>query len=262
MKKMLLTLALCMVGWSQAQAAGTLQVQGAAGARQVFKKVKAVKCSTTEREKCDEAIFFDLNKGVSLPAGSYIVGFENSIYPGRVEVRDGASVTIYLEKLTIPSSIRGDKIKVYRDFSSNIEQRKVLDSLYAMKRHFFRLNKTNLGDLYLAGQWDAEFVQRLAYAGCASMQSDNPYYPEDARAVCAAWKGARNGEGLRPLFTFNSDGTLEERWVTRPGDINKVKHPRYLVSIPVRDTDFVGVFPGVYKVQGTGAAVTVKVGRF
>lgn len=262
MKKILLTLALCLVGWSQAQAAGTLQVQGAAGARQVFKKVKAVKCSTTEREKCDDPVFFDLNKSTSLPAGSYIVGFENSIYPGRVEVRDGANVTIYLEKLTIPSSIRGDKIKVYRDFSANIEQRKVLDSVWAMKRHFFRLNKTNLGDLYLAGQWDTEFVQRLAYAGCASVNANDPYFPEDARSICSAWKSARNGEGLRALFSFGNDGTFEERWITRPGDVNRIKHPKYLVSIPVRDSDFVGVFPGVYKVQGTGSAVSVKVGRF
>lgn len=262
MKKMLLTLAVCLVGWSQAQAAGKLEVKGAAGARQVFKKVKAIKCSTTEREKCDSAIFFDLNNATSVPAGSYIVGFENSLYPGRVVVRDGATTTIYLEKLTVPSSIRGENIKIYRDFGATIEQRKVTDTLYAMKRHFFRLNKSNLGDLYLAGQWDSEWVQRLAYAGCLSVQANDPYYPEDARAVCTAWKSAKNGDGLRSLFTFNSDGTFVERWVTRPGDVNNMKHPRYLVSIPVRGSDFVGVFPGVYKVQGSGAAVSVKVGRF
>ncbi len=61
-------------------------------------KVKAVRCAVGQRGACDAPIFFDLNKPASVPAGSYLIGFENSIYPDIVEVSSGSTTTLNLEK--------------------------------------------------------------------------------------------------------------------------------------------------------------------
>ncbi|MNK38598.1 hypothetical protein D3C87_571910 [compost metagenome] len=263
MKKILLTLStLLMAGLAHAQSTGTLQVSGEAGRFQIFQKVKAVRCDSIRRGECDAAIFFDLNKPQAVAPGSYIVGFENSIYPGFVKVDAGRTTDLYLEKVTVPAKVKGTKIRVYRDMGQAIEQNKILFSMYTMGRHFFRLDKDNFGDLYLTGTWERDFVQRLTYETCSRISAYREV-PETAKAVCDTWNGAASYADLGSIYKFNSDGTIVEAWVTYPGDVINTKHPRYLVGAPMSADDFVAVFPGAYKVQAEGKntpAVQVRAG--
>lgn len=259
MKNTLVGIGIFLIGaMAQAQVMGSLQVSGEAGKSQIFQKVKAVRCEKDQRGKCDTAVFFDLNKPQALKAGNYIVGFENSIYPGWVTVEAGGLTQLNLEKVAVPSQITGSKIKVYRDMSAAVEQNKVLFAMYAMNKHFFRLDKENFGDLYLTGAWERDFVQRFTYEICPKIENYTKA-PEEAVVVCTAWNTATDYSGLRPLYTFNVDGTIVESWVTFPGDVITSKHLRYLVSTPMSAADFVAVFPGVYSFQGNASRKTVSV---
>ncbi len=249
---------------SVSAASGYLQVNGTAGKFQIFQKVKAVRCDMSRRGACDAPITLDLNKVQSLPAGDYLVGFESSMYPGVVNVQVGQNTVLNLERLAVPSSVRGQKIRVYRDFSQNTEQQKMFLEMFAMNRHFNRLEKENFGDLYLTGSWERDFVQRFTYEICPKLNAYGEV-PAEAKDICNAWNNAQSPADLAPLYQFNNDGTLQELWVTYPGDVVSSKHPRYLVSAPMTADDFVAVFPGAYKVQVEGSkgstAVSLRVGN-
>lgn len=267
MKYLLMTLMMMFAATgASAQSMGALRVDGERGKFQIFAKVKAVRCSTETRGTCDPAIYFDLNEAKAVPAGAYLLGFENTIYPELVQVRSGETRTIVLEKLTVPSSVKGDKIRVYRDFASLVEQKKMYLTMFYMNRHFFRLDKENFGDLYLTGSWDRDFVQRFTYEVCPKIDAYGEVSP-GARSVCRAWNTASKPQDLRELFNFAEDGTFEEMWVTFPGDVIPTVHPKYMVSVPIGEADFVSVFPGAYRFQGEGAkgkpgkSVVVKAGR-
>lgn len=248
---------------ASAQSMGALQVNGVAGKFQIFQKVKAVRCNTQQRGACDDPVYLNLNKAEALATGSYLVGFENSLYPDLVVVESGKTTTLNLERIAVPSRVRGQKIRVYRDFSTLVEQRKIYLEMFYMNRHFFRLDANNFGDLYLSGAWERDFVQRFTYDTCARINT----YGEtsiSAETVCKAWNKAKGPNDLREIFEFSSDGTFREMWVTYPGDVVPSKHPRYLVSTPMTEQDFVAVFPGAYKVQAEGknmVAISVKSGN-
>lgn len=252
---------LLFAGLTQAQSMGVMQVNGQPGKFQLFQKVKAIRCDSTKRGACDDPVFFDLNKPQALQEGTYIVGFENSINPSFVRISSGQTTHLNLERIAAPSSIRGQKIRVYRDFSNVTEQNKILMSMFYMKRHFFRLDKANFGDLYLTGAWERDFVQRFSYNVCGRLRD----FDANAEAIenCNFWIKAQSPQDLAGMYAFNADGTFIENWVTEPGDVIPSKHPRYLVSAPMTDQDFVAVFPGVYKFQAEGKnmpAVSVKTG--
>ena len=262
MKNWMMTTALVMfAGFAQAQSTGSLQVNGQPGKFQIFQKVKAVRCVLGQRGTCDAPVFFNLNTPQAVPTGTYLVGFENSIYPEPVNVDAGATTTLNLETVAVPAQVRGTKIRAFRDLSALIEQKKIYLTMFAMNRHFFRLDKENFGDLYLTGAWDRDYVQRFTYEVCPRLDS----YGETAAAarnVCKAWNTAKEPNGLRDLFNFSSDGTFQEMWVTFPGDVVPSKHPRYLVSAPMTEADTIAVFPGVYRFQADGKTTSsaVKVG--
>lgn len=236
---------------SLAQGVGSLRVVGEPGKFQIFQKVKAVRCRQDMRGACDSPVFFDLNVAQSLPSGSYLVGFENSLYPDLVNVQAGRTVDLSLVKLSVPPNLQGNRIRVYRDFSRVIEQKKIYLEMYWMNRHFFRLDASNFGDFYLAGAWEREVVQRFTYEACPKI---NLYgeVSDSAKVVCKAWNSAKNPFDLRELYNFAGDGTFTEMWVTYPGDVIPSKHNRYLVSAPMTTQDFVSVFPGAYKFQAEG----------
>lgn len=253
---------LLFAGWAQAQAPamGSLQVNGQAGKFQIMQKVKAIRCDTAKRGACNDPVFFNLNTPQEVPEGTYIVGFENSINPDLVRVTAGQTTNLNLERVNIPAGVTGKKIRVYRDFSNSIEQNKILMSMFYMKRHFFRLDKENFGDLYLTGAWERDFVQRFSYNLCPRLSQYNAN--DEAKSICAAITQATTPSGLAAMYSFSDDGTFIENWVTEPGDVIPSKHPRYLVSAPMTDQDFVAVFPGAYKVQAEGSkkAISVKTG--
>lgn len=172
MKNWMITTALIMfAGLAQAQSTGSLQVNGQPGKFQIFQKVKAVRCVLGQRGTCDAPVFFNLNTPQALPPGTYLVGFENSIYPEPVTVDAGGVTTLNLETVAVPAQVRGARIRAYRDLSTLIEQKKIYLTMFAMNRHFFRLDKENFGDLYLTGAWDRDYVQRFTYEICPRLDS-------------------------------------------------------------------------------------------
>lgn len=249
---------------AQAQSVGSLLVQGEASRFQIFQKVKVVRCDTATRSACDAPVFLDLNKPISLPVGQYIVGYENSIHPGLVSIQAGAATRLRLERLQVPSSMVGQKVKVYRDLSQEVEQNKILTSMFYLKRHFFRVNKDTFGDLYLTGSWDRDFIQRFTYEACGNIASW-ARAEDRAKVVCAAYNNATQPSGLKEMYTFGSDGTMTELWVTYPGDVFASKHPRYMVATPLKDAEFISVFAGAYKFESMeteGLAVSIRVGSY
>lgn len=100
---------------------GSLTVLGQAGAMQYSNQVVAQKCEVPEAtvnaktgmrkliKKCDTPIKFSLNNLQNLESGSYIVGFENTIYPGFVQISAGSHVQIELQKITISSQLAKEK---------------------------------------------------------------------------------------------------------------------------------------------------------
>lgn len=266
MKNIWLTLSILLFAGLAQAGTGALQVNGQAGNLQLFQKVKAVRCDMNRRGACDAPVFFGLNSPASVEAGTYIVGFENSIYPDVVTVSPGRTTSLYLETIRVPSQVKGQRIRVYRDFSSLVEQKKIYLTMFAMKRHFFRLDKDNFGDLYLTGAWERDFVQRFTYEGCTYTINNkgNDNIPRSAVSICEAFRDAKQPSDIREAYNFSNDGTFTEMWVTFPGDVIPSKHPRYLVSAPMTDQDFVAVFPGAYKVQAEGKnmpSISVKVGN-
>lgn len=261
MKMQFLTVLSVMLfaGSAWAQAVGTLAVNGAGGENQGFRKVKAVRCDTAQRGSCDNPVFFDLNKPTTVPAGSYIVGFENSINPDLVQVREGQTTTLQLERIDIPTNMKDNNVRVYRDMGKLVEQKKIYLTMFYMKRHFFFLDKDNFGDLYLAGAWERDFVQRFTYEACVGF--DRGYDPPSsvlrAEQLCKAWDSAKTPSDLRQLFDFGvqageKDGSFDQMWVTNPSDMLVMKHPRYLVAVPIKGSTFVSVFPGAYRISAEG----------
>lgn len=250
-------------GLAQAQSMGALQVNGQPGKFQIFQKVKAIRCTLEKRGACDAAVFLDLNKAQEMPSGAYLVGFENSIYPDVVKIDAGKTVTLNLQTMKVPSGIRGNKIRVYRDFSSTIEQKKIFLTVFMLNRHFFRLDDQNFGDLYLTGSWERDAVQRFTYEFCPRVESYGSI-DKAASLLCKTWNNATEPNALKDFYIFNDDGTFQEMWVTYPGDVFPSKHSRYLVSAPLGEGDVVAVFPGVYKFSGEGknsTPISVTVGQ-
>lgn len=249
-KKLSIALIVFFSAFAEAQTMGTLQINGKAGKFQLFQKVKAVRCNLSKRGDCAEPLFLDLNKPQAVQPGFYLLGFENTLHPDIVEIRSEQTVVLNLKTLSVPA---GERVKVYRDFSSSSEQNKILMAMYYMNRHFFRLENENFGDLYLTSSWSRDFVQRFSYEICPKIKSYGDV-AKKALEVCQAWNSATGSSGLKNLYDFSksTDGTFVENWVTIPGDAIPSKHPRYLVSVPTDEETTVAVFPGAYKIQIQG----------
>lgn len=236
---------------------GVIQVLGKAGEYQVFKKVKAVRCDTTTRGACDVAVSFDLNVQTNLPEGNYLLSFENSMYPGFVQVRANAPVVVQLQTVAAIPAVKGSNGKnssqtfiVYRDFTQQIEQQKLLWEMFYLKRHMNRLEKDNYGALYLADAWSQDFVQRFNFDACSKLNTfAEP--TSQAKEICSTWNNARSPNDLYPLFFDAKTGNLKEMWVTAPGDVLSFEHPRHLISAPIKGAGTVQAFEGAYKTLQT-----------
>lgn len=252
-------------------AAGSLQVNGEPGLYQYFRQVKAQRCSEPLRSYdevkkrfqwtsgCDKAVYFDLNTPVELPEGNYILGYENSIFPGFLNLKSGEIKTVDLVKIEVPKSLRNDtSIRVFRDFSSHAEQTKLLFQYYYVGKHFFRMtNRYSFGDYYLVDPSKTDIMQRVDYRFCNLIKLYR--VREHAQFVCDAWNSAQSFMDLADLFRFEYNGTFQEAWVTHPGDLQALKHSRHLVSAPITGKDFVSVFPGSYMFYGETSKKSVTV---
>lgn len=233
-----------------AEGEGTLTVNGEAGPSQVFKKVMAIRCDPAVRGACDQPVYFDLKTAQALSAGSYIVGFENSLYAGWVQIQAGQNKTLDLVKLNLGSDFASEtQVKVYRDFSAGVEQRKLKWAYFQLGRHPFPLTVYNFGDLYPSATHRHDVVGRLADDGCDKLSSFSKA-TEEAKTLCDKIAQATSIFDLDDEFDFSSGASLKQSWVVPPGNIAYIELPKHLVSAPLRGNGFVSVFPGAYRAIG------------
>ncbi len=244
--------------------AGTLTVVGAVGPTQYFSHVVVQKCDQPEStidarttmhkliRKCTLPIKFSLNSAQSLEAGSYIVGFENTIYPGFVNVVSGKNIQIQLQKISVPSSFSAERnIKVYRDMGSLVEQKKVYFQKYFSGQNLFRQTLRSYGDLSIAGFADIDVAVSAAYNYCYENNLNTLVLSKEIREhalfVCETLNAAQGMMDLADLYRFQSNGTYQEATVDYPGDVIPKRYLRVLVGSPMKSGDFVSVMPGVYR---------------
>lgn len=248
-------LLLSNLSWAQS---GELEVLGEAGPSQLFKQVKAVRCDR-EIKKCSQFYFFNLNQPQKLEPGQYIVGFENSLYPGWVTVQSNRKTSLSLVKLSTPRELAGkNRIRVFRDLDSDIEKNKIYFTQLHFGRPFFRLSQWNFGDLYLTKPGMLDITVRLNYDVCNRSQYEDPEV-EDAKVICENATRARNSQNWRnmsSLFQFNGNdhmqrplmkGQYVQKLVSEAGDTRHILMRRQLVSGLIKPGDFVSVFPGRYR---------------
>lgn len=243
--------------WAGAGAAGIfsfgngyLQVNGTPGPSQVGAKVIAIRCKSRSRGACDAPITMDLNQPREVTPGDYIVGFENSLNPGWVEVNSRRTTQVSLVKVTAPAAASGQgPIKIFRDLTKDIEQRKFAWAYYQLGRHPFPEAVYDFGDLYPAALNQRDVVGRINDEYCAKLAQIQDA-TEEAREVCDTLSNADDFRGTMTLFKFNPDSSVMQNWVVPPGDRVQIKLRRHLVSGPLKDGEFVSVFPGAYRAIG------------
>lgn len=271
----LLTLLTLLIG-SQAWALGSLQVNGTAGPTQHFSKVKVQRCDNPSdrvlkfkgkdvhvlKRNCENAIYLNLNTATPLKAGQYIVGFENSLYPGFIVVHENEKTQLDLIKINISDALKGAEVpadarlRVYRDFSSLIEQKKIYFQYFYSGKHFFKLtNRYSFGDYYLMDSSRIDSVQFRNFDYCSSLAAVAEAR-EHVQYICAAFNSGRSMMDLSDLFRFETaaeyEGQFQELNVGAPGDVQPLRHAKHLVSAPLTVNDFVSVFPGVYRISLDG----------
>ncbi|MBX3040331.1 MAG: L,D-transpeptidase family protein [Bdellovibrionaceae bacterium] len=232
---------------------GQLTVRGTPGRGQAVAKVTAIRCDRSRRFACDDAINFDLNKATTLPAGSYIVGFENSLHAGWVQVSGGGSTTLDLVQVSLPAGAQaGSNIKVFRDLSHKTEQRKFLWAIYNLGRHPMGLATYDFGDLYSATSNKRDIMSRISADYCVSNANSLKGLSKEGRDTCAVILNAKNFTQLAGNYEFKTDSSVIEKFVTAPGDWIRIQHKRHLVSTPLEAQDFISVFPGAYRAMADG----------
>ncbi|HEX4922530.1 MAG TPA: hypothetical protein VFV50_00520, partial [Bdellovibrionales bacterium] len=215
---------------------GQLILAGQAGPTQLFQRAKAARCAVEPKAEgraqvvkgsCATPVYFNLNEPVNLPAGSYLLGFENSLYPGLVEVKNAQTTRIELVRVELPpQAVEG---RVYRDFTKLAEQRKQYFYTWGTGAHFFLQAEYEFGDFYLA-QWPVRpAIPNLNYDYC--VRKGAPLADEGAE-ICRSWKGASFLE-ITDLFEFDHRGRFTQYWVGRPGGVFKYQFKRNLVGAPL-----------------------------
>ncbi|RYZ67661.1 MAG: hypothetical protein EOP05_17460, partial [Proteobacteria bacterium] len=119
---------------------GGFVLRGVPSPAQRFNRGKLIACNpkpagtsfATARASCDTAnpVFVPLSLAgqeqiTNVTPGTYILGFENSIYPGFIYVNPGRATVIDLQQVPVPS---GGQVKIFRDLTSNLEQSKLFFS--------------------------------------------------------------------------------------------------------------------------------------
>ncbi|MFN8847490.1 MAG: hypothetical protein ACK5W9_11630 [Bdellovibrionales bacterium] len=254
--------------------AAKIRVTGEAGPSQLLRQVKAVHCDSTTKV-CKKIYYFNLNQAESVIPGRYILGFENSIYPGFVDVKEGQTAEVSLFKVSVPSQLTNqDQVRVFRDLDAEIEKNKIYFTQHHLGRPLFRLGQWNFGDLYLKKPGQMDITARLNYDVCNRSRYSDPEV-EEAKLICqAATQALKSGDwrNMSPLFQFSGKDHMErelqkgqyiQNLVSEAGDRRQIVMRRMLVSAIIKGRDFVSVFPGRYRFLSDAprsSSISVSVG--
>jgi hypothetical protein len=240
---------------------GAIVLKGEKGPTQYFHRAKLLKCETVtksanqisvQRGSCKNPQYVGINEEVNLEPGKYLVGYENSLYPGTVEIKAGLLTTIELQSIQAPQD--AVEVRVYRDFSKLGEQRKQYFYTWGAGGTFFLQAEWDFGDFYLPKWPQRPSIPNLDYNYCTQK---SPTLAEESVDICRAWKSSSFIE-LTDLFDFDSKGRFKQFWVGRPGGLFKFQNKRHLVGAPFKTNEFVSVLPGQYVVEFTGSDGKIK----
>ncbi|MES2964129.1 MAG: hypothetical protein V4760_09590, partial [Bdellovibrionota bacterium] len=251
---------------------GAFELLGPVSPAQVFSRGKLVPCTISRdpvsnivvatRASCDESkrIYIPLTDGTTQPAtavppGLYILGYENSIYPGYVMVSPGQTSRVVLQQIPIPA---GGTVKVFRDLTQLDEQRKIYFTTYLTGKSFFKLGEWSFGDLYIQKMGNTNAPPSLDYSFC-----EQPALPElTARGerICRAWNQG-SFMSVMEMFDFRNDARFYQWEVRKPGKPYAYRFTRLLVAKATTSTraQFVNVLPGIYGVEVVDAKGVARV---
>lgn len=251
---------------------------------QRFNRGKLIACQTKPvgstfaavRNSCDvnNPIYLPLSlpgqdRVTSVPAGMYILGFENSMSNGFVTVYPGQVTTVELQKIAVPP---GGQVKIYRDMTSNLEQSKLFFSTYTMNESLFALAQWDFGDLYVKPDMGIENGARaISYKFC---EGRLPELTVKGSRLCKAWNQG-SFMSIMEMFDFepllgrdkngryfqiqSSVGGFRQYEVLSPGRPFGYRFGRQLVAKQTTSSQaqFVNVLPGRYMIEvvdGNGRA--------
>jgi hypothetical protein len=236
-------------------------LKGQRSGAQYFNRAKLVRCKITagtsfsaHRNSCDllSPIYADLNQPTRLKPGFYILGFENSIYPGFLTLQAGQSVSLQLNQISLPQNTT---YLVYRDTSRLSEQMKLYFGLYTMGQNLFSLAAYE-GDGFYIRAWPLEEAfPNISNDYCDQGGSETP----KTRLLCRA-RALSNFMGMSEFFHFGGSGFLEYAALA-PGVQFTYTVNRILVAPPrIRGGPgvFVNVLPGDYQVLSAEGVKTAQ----
>lgn len=190
---------------------------------------------------------------VQVAAGSYVLGFENSIYPGFLQVKAGETKTVELQQIAVPA---GGKVKVYRDMNSLNEEVKQYFTTYVLGESVFHEAEYPWGDLYIKAFGMRDGSVSLNYKTCE--EAHPPKMTDKGSRICRAWNMG-TFMTLTEMFNFSPNGSFLQWEVGDQGKPYPYPMGRLLVAAQTTSAEaaYVNVLPGQYVVEltpPTGAA--------
>jgi hypothetical protein len=244
---------------------GSVILRGVPSAAQRFNRGKLIRCDVrliggaqfaATRNSCDtdHPSYLPLSQPgkdqpTSVAPGYYILGFENSVYPGFLQVKAGEQSVIELKQVAIPA---GGSVKVYRDVNALTEEFKLYFSTYVLGQSVFKLAEYSFGDLYIKAFGTRDGAVPLTYKTCESAKL--PAMTTKGARICKAWNMG-TFMTMTEMFNFNPNGSYLQYEVGLQGKPYPYPMGRLLVAkrTTAEISPFVNVLPGQYVVEITDA---------
>lgn len=219
------------------------------------------------RSSCaDKTIRADLNQPLTLPVGHYLLSYENSLYPGFIEIRKEQETRLDLVPLPfMPIASQGKVVKVYRDLQDLIEQKKIYFEFFSHGSFLRKLTAYSEGhkDFYIRawGNHDAfsslrvyqycdTFEQKLRTGAVTEQQVAS--LPSGAYRLCKAIR-TMNYMAMSEFFDFRSRATMVQKNIDSIGYVMNHVVDRLLVAPPINvskvQSGFINVLPGSYALE-------------
>lgn len=250
--------------------AGTVLLRGTPSPAQRFNRGKLIRCDVrfigggqfaATRNACDtqNPVYLPIStpgqdQPLSVAPGSYILGFENSVYPGFVQVKAGETLAIDLQQIPVPD---GGNVKIYRDLNSLTEEVKMYFTTYVLGEPVFKLAEYSFGDLYIKSFGTRDGAVALDYKVCE--RSKLPKLTTKGERLCKAYNMG-TFLMLTEMFNFNANGSFVQYEIGAQGKPYPYTFGRLLVAkrTNAQTAPFVNVLPGQYVIEVTDAKGAVS----
>jgi hypothetical protein len=246
---------------------GTLLISGTQSPLQVG-SAKIVRChptadssgiQTMTRESCDTKFYIPLNQATTLEPGFYLLGYENTIYPGFIEIHTGEMTKVDLVQIPLPQTLPNASVRVYLNLQKVDEQMKFYFTTYGMGESFFLETSYDFGDIGVSRWPYSPNVPVMKFDVCK--QRPLPKLTPKTTRLCQAYK-LGGFMGMMEFFDFRDLAATKTRkgyhtyimreWqVSYPGNAYSYDVGRVLVATPGKNTPgaFVNVLPGAYRAE-------------